>query len=171
MQDDRVGVKLHRGVRSTVLAAVVLALTACTAAEQPAPQTSSTEFGVLGAAGCAPPSPVVGDEVLATTSPGITAYGLLFRTSPTSFPAEDTSIKMVVRMTGVDSLSGHLISPTGRDRPLDWGPEVHGGSTYRRPGAEWGIGFSFDEPGCWQVRLEGGSSAEATFWFDVENDG
>lgn len=74
---------------------------------------------------------------------------------------------MVVRMTGVGFISGHLVSPDGRVRPLDWGPELHGDSTYRRPGAEWGIGFSFDEPGCWQVRLEGRDSANATFWFDA----
>ena len=172
MQDDTVGVNYGLGIRLAAIAAVALSLTACTAAEQtapeqPAPQTSSSEFGLLGADGCSPPSPIVGDEVQATASTGVTAYGLLFRTSDVIFPADGTSIKMVVRMTGVGSISGHLVSPDGRDRPLDWGPELHGGSTFRRPGAEWGVGFSFDEPGCWQVRIEGGDSAKATFWFDV----
>lgn len=170
VQDDTVGVNTGLGIRLTAITAAVLLLTACSAAEQPSPHTSSSGFGLLGADECSPPSPVVGDEVQATASPGITAYGLLFTTSPTSLPADGTSIKMVVRMTRVGFISGHLVAPDGRDRPLDWGPEAHGDSTYHRPGAEWGIGFSFDEPGCWQVRLEGGDSAHATFWFEVGDD-
>ncbi|WP_344096305.1 hypothetical protein [Microbacterium deminutum] len=155
------------GIRLTAITAAAISLTACTAAEQPTPQTSSSEFGLLGADGCSPPSPIVGSEVQATTSPGITAYGLLFTASPTSLPGDGTTIKMVVRMTGVGFIAGHLVSPDGRERPLDWGPELHGDSTYRRPGAEWGIGFSFDEVGCWQLRLDGGHSDNATFWFEI----
>jgi hypothetical protein len=169
-QDDNVGVDPGTGIRVLAIIAAALSLTACTAAEPPAPQTSSSEFGLLGADGCSPPSPIIGDVVQATASAGVTAYGLLFTTSTAQLPADGTSIKMVVRMTGTPSISGHLVSPSGRERPLDWGPQVHGDSTFRRPGAEWGIGFSFDEPGCWQVRLDGGDSAEATFWFDVGAD-
>ena len=164
------GVNLGLGIRVAAIAAAALSLTACTAAQQPAPETSSSEFGALGADGCSPPSPILGDEVQATASPGVTAYGLLFTTSTVQLPADGTSIKMVVRMTGAPSIAGHLVSPSGRERPLDWGPELHGGSTFHRPGAEWGIGFSFDEPGCWQVRIDGGDSAEATFWFEVGTD-
>ena len=30
----------------------------------------------------------------------------------------------------------------------------HSGSTYDRPGDEWGTGFLFDEPGCWHIHLQ-----------------
>jgi hypothetical protein len=153
-----------RGVGLPLLAAAVLALGACTATDEPVPQTSSA-FGVLGAAGCSPPSPVIGSETQATATAGVTAYGLLFADAPTALPADGTSIKMVVRMTGAGPISGHLTAPDGRRHPLDWGPELHGDSTYHRPGAEWGIGFSFDEPGCWQVNMQRGSDDRATFWF------
>ena len=160
-------VKLTGRARSGLLLAAMLSLTACTAEGQPAPETSSFEFGVLGAEACSPPSPMVGSEVQATASPGITAFGLLFTPSPVSLPADGASIKMVVRMTGTGSMSAHLTSPDGKERQLDWGPELHGDSTFRRPGAEWGVGFSFDQPGCWQVNLERGSDDHATFWFEV----
>ena len=37
---------------------------------------------------------------------------------------------------------------------LTFGPEPHGGSSYQRPGEEWGTGFSFDAAGCWRIHLE-----------------
>lgn len=144
----------------------MLALTGCTAAE-PAPQTSSSEFGVLGSAGCSPPSPVIGSVLQGTASSGVTAYGMLFSATPAALPADGTTNKMVVRMTGAGELRAHLTSPDGSTRPLDWGPERHGGSTFQRPGEEWGVGFSFDLPGCWELDLERGQDASATFWFMV----
>ena len=32
-----------------------------------------------------------------------------------------------------------------------WGPEYHDSSSWDRPGAEWGTGFNFPEPGCWTL--------------------
>ena len=32
-----------------------------------------------------------------------------------------------------------------------WGPEYHGGSSWERPGDEWGTGFNFPKPGCWTL--------------------
>jgi hypothetical protein len=73
-----------------------------------------------------------------------------------------------VRMTGGGQLSVHLIRPDGSEQPLAWGPDPHGGSSFDRPGDEWGIGFSPDEAGCWQIAFERGGADRADFWFDVQ---
>ena len=39
-----------------------------------------------------------------------------------------------------------------------WGPEYHGGSSWERPGQEWGTGFSFPEPGCWTIKVTRGAT-------------
>lgn len=153
-----------RGVSLLALVATLLVVTSCTPDPPPQPVTSSSEFGVLGAEGCAPPSPFVDSEVQGTASAGVTAYGLIFSNTPSALPADGTTVKLVVRMTGKGPFSAHLTAPDGTERALDWGPELHGGSTFHRPGAEWGTGFSFDRPGCWQLNLERGKTDRATFW-------
>jgi hypothetical protein len=37
-----------------------------------------------------------------------------------------------------------------------WGPEYHGGSSWHRPGDEWGTGFNFPEAGCWALTVTRG---------------
>ena len=39
-----------------------------------------------------------------------------------------------------------------------WGPEYHGGSSWERPGNEWGTGFNFSEPGCWTLTITRGAT-------------
>jgi hypothetical protein len=75
-------------------------------------------------------------------------------------------VKIVWRMTGKGELSVTSESPTGRPGVLTFGPEPHGGSSYSRPGDEWGTGFVFDEPGCWHIRLQR-TSGSGDVWFDV----
>ena len=157
-----------RGVRVAALFIAAVMVTGCTSTP-PTPETSSSEFGVLGAEDCSPPSPVIDAEVQGTASPGVTAYGLLFADAPDALPADGTVVKMVVRMTGAGQLRVRLTGPDGAERSLDWGPELHGGSTFRRPGEEWGTGFSFDRSGCWQLVFERSKGARATFWFDVDD--
>ena len=150
--------------------AAAATLASCTAGGEPEPSPSATEsnLGALGAKGCSPPSPSLGLEVQGTGSNGVTAYGLMFGPEPDAMAGDGSSVKMVVRMTGSGELAVHLIAPDGSARPLDWGPELHGGSNFHRPGDEWGIGFSPDDPGCWQVAFERGKSDRADFWFDVQ---
>lgn len=65
--------------------------------------------------------------------------------------------KIVWRITGAgeefraqaQNEDGTIILPV-------WGPEYHGGSNWERPGAEWGTGFSFPEPGCWKITVTRG---------------
>lgn len=41
-----------------------------------------------------------------------------------------------------------------------WGPEEHMGSNWNRAGSEWGTGFRFPSPGCWQVVVTTDSGVE-----------
>jgi hypothetical protein len=50
---------------------------------------------------------------------------------------------------------------------LRWGPDLHTGSDYTRPGDEWGAGYRFSEPGCWTLRARRGV-ASANVWLKVE---
>ena len=40
------------------------------------------------------------------------------------------------------------VAPDGTRVPPDWGLEAHLGSSWGRPGTEWGAGFAFTTPGC-----------------------
>jgi hypothetical protein len=39
-----------------------------------------------------------------------------------------------------------------------WGPIDHGGSSWDRPGYEWGTGFNLPEPGCWTFTVTRGTT-------------
>lgn len=75
-------------------------------------------------------------------------------------PIVGQSVKIVWRVTGSGPLRVVFRDPTGARHPLEFGPQRHGASTFRRPGQEWGTGFAFDAPGCWtiQVRRTGTSA-------------
>jgi len=80
-------------------------------------------------------------------------YGLLFVSHAPPIRNGD-EVKIAWRMTGEGDLTVTATSPTDRLGKLTFGPELHTGSNYSRPGPEWGTGFMFDEPGCWHIRLE-----------------
>jgi len=60
-------------------------------------------------------------------------------------------LKIVWRITGSGSFRIEAIGSEGRIVGPVWGPEAHGGSTWHRPGEEWGTGWRFPTPGCWQL--------------------
>jgi len=69
-------------------------------------------------------------------------------------------IKLVLRMTGTGSLVVAAVGPDGARIAPDWGPEVHGTSSWdTHPGYEWGVGFTFPRAGCWEVVAVRGSLA------------
>ncbi|NRQ35648.1 hypothetical protein HII36_27995 [Nonomuraea sp. NN258] len=78
-------------------------------------------------------------------------WGLLF-TGPPPLPRGE-EVKIVWRMTGDGPLKVSAALGDGTPAQLVWGPEAHGGSTWQRPGQEWGTGFVFPKPGCWEIRL------------------
>ncbi|MFC5834027.1 hypothetical protein [Nonomuraea insulae] len=62
-------------------------------------------------------------------------------------------IKIVWRMTGEGPLHVKATLPDGTAAKRAWGPEEHGGSSWQKPGQEWGTGLVFPKPGCWKVEL------------------
>jgi hypothetical protein len=68
-------------------------------------------------------------------------------------------LKIVWRITGsgkdftvqAKSEDGTVVGPI-------WGPIDHGGSSWDRPGYEWGTGFNFPEPGCWTFTVTRGTT-------------
>ena len=60
------------------------------------------------------------------------------------------------------SAGGPLVtatSPLGTPARVTFGPEAHAGN-------EWGIGYIFDEPGCWHLQFR--SDNRASIWLIVE---
>ncbi len=110
-----------------------------------------------------PASP--GIVVEATSSNG-SAAGLLFLKRELPIRSGDEA-KIVWRVTGQGPLSLEYFDPSGKDRPLTFGPKEHLDSNFDRPGDEWGAGFQFDVSGCWHIRLSRtGTSADA--WVFVQ---
>ena len=135
-----------------------------------APDSSAPQLGPLGAPGCSPASPIVtgGDgfpEVQGTGTDGSTLYGLIMA-STVPLAASDDTAKFVWRMTGDGAVTVRVTDPAGHEKTPAWGPERHGGSTYHRPGDEWGTGIVLSEPGCWTVHLHR-STGDADVWLDV----
>ncbi len=83
---------------------------------------------------------------------------------PPPFPAGQ-EVKIVWRITGFGELKLRARHPDGTQfQPRFLQP--HLGSNWRRPGDEWGSGFTFPKPGCWQVHAERGS-VSGDVWFLV----
>src|ERR1700721_3848419 len=161
----------NRAVRGRLAArafAVMLvsAATACTSSapsSQPAeratataPAGSSAGAGRgLGASGCHPAPRLTRCQSFLPqvegTSHGATLWGLLM--FPHALPARvGDQEKIVWRMTGTGLLTLQAIGPDGRHDQLAWGPDAHQGSTWDKPGDEWGAGYVFTAPGCWALR-------------------
>lgn len=113
---------------------------------------------------CENESPITANVVSATSSNG-SAAGLLFLKHKLPI-ASGEEVKIVWRVTGEGPLSLRYFDPSGAERPLTFGPAEHLGSSFNRPGDEWGGGFQFDAKGCWHIRLDRtGTSADA--WLAV----
>jgi hypothetical protein len=74
--------------------------------------------------------------------------------------------KIVWRMTGTGPLTLEAIGAGGITRRPIWGPNLHEGSNWSRPGEEWGAGYVFTAPGCWDLRAARGS-ATGDVWIQV----
>jgi hypothetical protein len=133
------------------------------------PSDEASALGPLGAPGCDPPSPLIGNETQGTPAGQVTsAFGQFQGVDPTRLRADSTTIKLVVRLDGAGDLRAMLRSPAGDEHTLDWGPEAHLSSNYARPGDEWGTGFSFATPGCWELVLER-DNGSASFWLEIDS--
>jgi hypothetical protein len=125
---------------------------------------------MLGALRCHSPSPISssgpgGLPQVEGTGHGASLWGLLMFPHPGSARAGDQE-KIVWRMTGSGALELSAIGPDGRRHPPAWGPEGHGGSNWDKPGDEWGAGYIFTAPGCWDLHAVRGH-ATADVWLPV----
>jgi hypothetical protein len=67
--------------------------------------------------------------------------------------------KIVWRITGTgEEFHAQAQNENGKVILPIWGPDYHGGSTWNRPGQEWGTGFNFPEPGCWTITVTQGET-------------
>jgi hypothetical protein len=80
---------------------------------------------------------------------GATLWALFFPTEPLLTAGKE--IKVVWRMTGKGDFAISATGPGGAVVKPVWGPEPHGGSSWDRPGDEWGTGWVFPAAGCWTV--------------------
>jgi hypothetical protein len=78
-----------------------------------------------------------------------TLWALFFPATPVLSAGQE--IKVVWRMTGSGDFSIGATGPDGTTVKPTWGPEPHTGSSFHRPGDEWGTGWVFPAAGCWTV--------------------
>ena len=162
------------------LSALALTLTACTGtptssstrtSTTPTPPTATTPHrpSSLGRPDCDPPSPIsrTGFPEVQGTSSQVQLWGLIMATGPDNPLRVNEQVKIVWRITGSGDLHLSSIGPNGRPHPLLWGPDPHLlGSSYQRPGEEWGAGYLFTQPGCWTLHATRGV-ATADVWLEI----
>jgi hypothetical protein len=121
----------------------------------------------LGAEGCRPPSPMsassTGFRQVEGTAQHSSVWGLLDFSGP---PRVATVEKVVWRMTGSGSFRVTAVGPGGRRLRPTWGPEIHGSSNWDKPGQEWGTGFTFTQPGCWDL-IAARRNSQGQVWLQV----
>ena len=173
----RAGLTKSRLHRSLMAAALPLALFGC-GGQTATPAAIRAETSATGAAApetshCRPPSPITdtssGLEIKATSQGG-TVWALMegpavTRTRPPTIVA-GRPVKVIWRATGSGDLAVVAVDEEGLT--LTSAPEAHTGSTWIRPGDEWGSGFTFPHAGCWQlVATRGGT--RGTVWLVVSS--
>lgn len=156
------GGRRRRGV-SALLAAATLAVGAAACgggspstrqALEPSPRSSSPSSAGCQTTPTAAPG-VPGLDLRGRSSSDTTLYALLFPGYPV--PARREA-KFAWRMTGSGAIALYAVGPDGQRLSPAWGPDEHAGSNWRRPGDEWGAGFTFPVAGCWMVHATRGPS-------------
>lgn len=154
------------------------AVTACTNSSQPTEPGKQSHVATspqlhggqaLGAPGCHPATPIGRWHSFLPqvegTGHGASLWGLLM--FPHALPARvGDQEKIVWRMTGTGLLALAAIGPDGKHHRPAWGPDAHQGSNWDKPGDEWGSGYVFTAPGCWDLRAIRGD-AIADVWIRV----
>ena len=133
-------------------AAAVAGLVGCTGD----PGEASAGPGSSGApsATTSCPTPTLDEDNSFTAStPRGQVNGLVFGSLP---PHVGSELKIVWRVTGDGDLVVSAERPDGSAGVLAFGPVAHASSNFSRPGDEWGTGFFFDMPGCWQLDVRRG---------------
>jgi len=122
------------------------------------PSPTSTSAQGVGAANCRPPSAItkssIGLSETQGTGRGMEVWALLFG----DMKARQDQ-KIVWRLTGEGDPQFTTIGPQGEHARVVFGPELHDGSNWHRPGEEWGTGFNFQTAGCWDLHVVRGKTA------------
>jgi hypothetical protein len=130
--------------------------TAVTTSPTTQPQLGARRFS---ATKCHPPSPAkpwhppgggTGLIEVHGTARGAELWGLVFAAVPLPVGQE---VKIAWRMTGRGPLQLTVTRSDGTPAKRTLGPDEHEGSTWSRPGQEWGTGFVFPKAGCWRFHL------------------
>jgi hypothetical protein len=143
------------------------------------PAIAPAGFGPLGAAGCSPASPRNQDStgLLARSEVFGTAVGTQFWALGATVPDGDsaaldgvlgTTKKIIFRMTSGVPANFYAVAPDGSRLPPVWGPDLHAGSNWNRPGYEWGAGFIFTQVGCWQIHA-GSPPGQGDVWLLIRS--
>jgi hypothetical protein len=129
---------------------------------------SATTFAPPGEPGCAPPSPANRGSHEVRGSGGLWAQaGVTALHAAVLDGVLGKQTKIVWKMSGSGDLSLVATAPDGSLVTPDW-LDVHGRSTWTRPGDEWGSGFTFTQSGCWNVHAERGG-ATGDVWLVVRS--
>ncbi len=153
--------QMSRGALAAVF--VLAAAWACTPSESSptgvsSPTTSSPAsvptVGALDAAGCRPVSPsgAFAGEVYGTATGG-TVWAWFMAGYPPKAGIEDKTIWRLDGPGASGAPTFALVGPGNQTGRLNWGPEMHIGSTWNRPGVEFGTGLLFPSAGCWNVHV------------------
>jgi len=157
--------RYRRLVATLTMVALPIVLTACAeehpaAAPSPAapdpdptPTASAPAAGPI-AATCPPDAgyPSNGELRGVTDNAQDSLWALLFLREPRL--GADVETKIVWRMTGSGTFDIEATGPYGVVVEPIWGPDLHDGSSWNRPGDEWGTGWNFPTAGCWTVQAD-----------------
>jgi hypothetical protein len=126
-------------------------------------------FGPPGAPGCAPESPSSGRDIFGTAA-GAELWALPFAAAGEGGAATLAGVvgketKIVFRMTSGVPRVFYAVAPDGTRIVPVWA-EPHVGSSWSRPGSEWGAGFVFDTVGCWRIHA-GMPPSSGDLWLSV----
>jgi hypothetical protein len=141
-----------------VMAAVAFSLGGCTvsgtteASKTPLPVAAGASSPPMGSWSepICPDSIATPPEIRGTASSGIEIWSLVF---PSPAPRAGTDTKVIIRMTGSGEPLIYADGPLAvQIRPIR-GPQGRLGSSWNRPGNEWGTFFTFPSAGCWNIRV------------------
>ena len=150
----------NRGAFVTIATLACLGIAACstdssgqeaspTATQIPATPTPQP----VGAAGCNPASPsgAFPAEVYGTAVNG-TVWAWFMWSYPPRAGVEDKTVWRLDGPNANGTPTFALFGPDGQVGRLT-GLQEHGGSTWNRPGVEYGSGLLFPTAGCWDVQV------------------
>jgi hypothetical protein len=151
-----------------LLALVVIAtLAACSEPSPPRPVPSAAPALAATCPASATIAPTGGNVEMQGVGTGGTSLFALFFIAADAPITKGQEVKIVWRMTGAGDLTIDAVGDRGATTKPTWGPEAHGGSSYQRPGDEWGTGWVFPSAGCWTVHATRAQSGAATLTLRV----